>query len=92
MSKAVWPGDKWVGSETGKVSRSDDGRVVLSLSLRYAMPETWNTVLFVYGPEGCSDERQGWFELMTVGSFEEAVARIKKIALAADLITSQTVN
>lgn len=87
MAKAVWPEEhKWDGDDSGKVSCSDDGRVVIHMALRYGAPETWNVIVMVYGPGGRADERQGWFDLTLTGSFADVVARAKAVTFASELV------
>lgn len=87
MSKAVWPeACTWEGDEKNKVHRTDDGRVVIRLELRYGAPETWSVLVIVYGPGGRAGERLGWFDMQVAGTFDEAVQRAKAVTFASDLV------
>jgi hypothetical protein len=85
--KAVWPETfDWTGSTLEKSASSKDGRIVIAVTQRFAVPEEWKVLIFVYGPNGRADIRQGWFELLLEGNFADVVERAKSTVLASGLI------
>ena len=87
MLKATWPQYAWeIEADGGKVCRSSDGRVVIRMTPRYGVPETWTALVTVYGPSGCAGERQGWFEVTLEAPFDEALKRVNNTMLASGVV------
>ena len=86
MLKATWPQYAWeIEADGGKVCRSSDGRVVIRMTPRYGVPETWTVLVMVYSP-GHAGERQGWFEMTLKAPFDEVLKRVKSAMLTSGVV------
>ena len=87
MSKITWPTNMtWSGEGASKVYHSPDGRLMVHLTRRYVVPETWNVEVLVYDFEGRAGKLVGRVDLRdVVGDIDMVVARAQTAAVASGL-------
>lgn len=76
----------WNGTSECRTARSADGRVVIRMLTRHAVPEAWQCTVIVYGPSIQADERVGWLEIVLDGTFDSVLDRARAAMFAAGVV------
>jgi len=92
LSKITWPTNMtWSGEGASKVYHSPDGRLMVHLTRRYVIPETWNVEVLVYDFEGRAGRLVGRVDLRDlVGDLDAVVMKAETAAVASGLAVHET--